>query len=65
MAQGENAACLEPLFSDLLDMLDVSVRSVWIMDAVSCGKSFLLDRNVIGDENHWFDSARDRSGSCR
>lgn len=29
------------------------------MDAVSCGRSFLLNRDEIGDEHHWFDSARD------
>ncbi|KAL8707723.1 MAG: hypothetical protein Q9220_007303 [cf. Caloplaca sp. 1 TL-2023] len=59
MPPADNAACLEPFLSDLLRIVDVPVRSVWAMDIVSSGKSFLLNQDEIGDEHHWFDSARD------
>ncbi|KAL8950564.1 MAG: hypothetical protein Q9222_003398 [Ikaeria aurantiellina] len=59
MPPADNAACLEPFLSDLLRIINMPVRSVWAMDVVSSGRSFLLNRHEIGDEHHWFDSARD------
>ena len=59
MPPGDNAACLEPFLSDLLNMTKLPVRSIWAMDFVNCGRSFQLNRNELGDEVDGFDGARD------
>ena len=62
MVQGIGSAkeCYEPLFDDLL-AAGVSIRGVWIPDAVYNGESYLLNEGVLGDQIHWNDFPRDIS----
>lgn len=64
MAHGIASAkeCYEPLFDDLLRALDhspVRIRGIWAADAPSNGKSYLLNKDDIGDEVCWLDHPRD------
>jgi pimeloyl-ACP methyl ester carboxylesterase len=50
----------EPFFWDLISHPKCPpVRAVWALDAAGFGQSFLLNKDVIGDEPQWFDSVED------
>src|SRR5271170_6534419 len=60
MPPANNKECLEPFIWDLLNQSNLpAIRAIWATDIASFGKSFWLNRDEIGDEPHWFDSARD------
>lgn len=48
----------EPHFDDLLNT-GVPIRSIWIADCAASAESYRLNEDVIGDEIHWLDYARD------
>ncbi len=60
MPPGDTKESYEPLMWDLVSQPGVPpIRAIWAMDIASSGQSFLLNRDEIGDEPHWFDSSRD------
>ena len=48
----------EPLLDDILGC-GIPVRAAWGIDAAHLGQSYLLNEDIIGDEPHWLDPARD------
>jgi pimeloyl-ACP methyl ester carboxylesterase len=57
---GDNKEAYEPFMWDLICQTNLPpVRAIWALDIASAGKSFLLNRDEIGDEPHWFDASRD------
>lgn len=57
---GDNKEAYEPFMWDLLCQQALPpVRAIWAMDIATAGQSFLLNRNEIGDEAHWYDTSRD------
>lgn len=50
----------EPFFSDLLkNIRPGTVKAIFAADVYNHGKSYLLNRNEIGDEVEWLDPGRD------
>lgn len=50
----------EPFLSDLLQYPGLPpIKAIWTYDVVSFGQSFLLNKNELGEVNHWHDSGRD------
>lgn len=57
---GDNKEAYEPFMQDLLSQSNLPpIRAIWALDIASAGQSFLLNRDEIGDEPHWFDASRD------
>lgn len=57
---GDNKEVYEPFMWDLVCQTNLPpVRAIWALDIASAGQSFLLNRDEIGDEPHWFDASRD------
>ena len=60
MPPGANKEAYEPFLWDLLCHPSLPpVTAIWAADIASAGQSFLLNKDDIGDEPHWFDSAQD------
>jgi len=57
---GDNKEAYEPFIQDLFSQSNLPpIRAIWALDIASAGQSFLLNRDDIGDEPHWFDTSRD------
>ncbi|KAF2805107.1 toxin biosynthesis protein [Mytilinidion resinicola] len=58
-ANGVPKECYEPLWEDLLETLNIPIKSIWIADCSHQGASGVLNESVQGDEPNWFDHSRD------
>ncbi|KAI9708443.1 MAG: hypothetical protein M1820_003903 [Bogoriella megaspora] len=47
------------VFFDYLLQRGLGIRSIWAMDVAHHGQSYMLNKDVIGDEISWYDAARD------
>ena len=54
---GSSKECHEPFLDELLAQLPVC--GTWACDMPNHGASYLLNEDIVGDEPHWLDSARD------
>lgn len=55
---GSSKESYEPFFDDLLNQT-LPIRGIWAADVTHHGQSYLLNQEMIGDEPHWLDPARD------
>ena len=55
---GSSKESYEPFYDELLNR-GLPIRAVWAMDVAHHGASYLLNEDIIGDDPHWLDSARD------
>ena len=57
---GDHKEGFEPFMWDLLSQPNLPpIRAFWAMDMATGGESFLLNKDEIGDQPHWFDIGRD------
>lgn len=54
---GSTKESYEPFLDELIAHLPI--RGAWAFDAINHGASYLLNEDIIGDEPHWLDGARD------
>lgn len=54
---GSSKESYEPFLDELVSYLPI--RGAWACDATNHGASYLLNEDIIGDEPHWLDNARD------
>lgn len=54
---GSSKESYEPFLDELLT--HIPIRGAWACDVTHHGASYLLNEDIIGDEPHWLDSARD------
>lgn len=54
---GSSKESYEPFLDELLAYLPI--RGAWACDVSNHGESYLLNEDIIGNEPHWLDSARD------
>ncbi|KAI9815143.1 MAG: hypothetical protein M1827_002986 [Pycnora praestabilis] len=55
---GASKESYEPFLYELLNC-GIRIRHLWTFDTAHHGASYVLNEDVIGDEPHWFDFARD------
>ncbi|KAK4565662.1 hypothetical protein LTR86_003510 [Recurvomyces mirabilis] len=48
----------EPFIDDLLTVFS-RIRNIWTIDAASNGASYILNKDIIGDQPNWLDYPRD------
>ncbi len=49
----------EPMFDATLSDTEFRIRSIWSIEYTHHGTSYLLNKDILGDEIHWFDHSRD------